>query len=132
MPQTPPAATAETEKKKSNWPSLHTPEFPRPPWSTHRAEAQKTEPPRNSWVDQTPTPPKPSTWESMKSSTKTAWGKTVDAFKPDDKVKKPESSHLARREVKPSFWKRMFGAKEAELQQPQTVPEWMAQKRLDP
>ena len=29
------------------------------------------------------------------------------------------------------WYKRMFGAK-TELQQPQTVPQWMAQKRLDP
>ncbi len=54
---------------------------------------------------------------------------------PDDKAKKPAETtppHVARREVSPPFWKKVFGAKEPELQQPQTVPQWMAQKRLDP
>jgi hypothetical protein len=39
---------------------------------------------------------------------------------------------LTARQTSPPFWKKMFGAKEPELQQPQTVPQWMAQKRLDP
>jgi hypothetical protein len=39
---------------------------------------------------------------------------------------------VASRETSPPFWKKMFGAKEPAMQQPQTVPQWMAQKRLDP
>lgn len=139
LPQSTPDATADVAKNKVNWPKLHTPEFPRPPWSPTRQQAKAAEPPRNSWVDQAPVTPKPSPWQSVKNganrastSTKVAWGKTVDAITPGDQMKKPESSHFARREVKPSLWKRMLGANEAELQQPQTVPEWMAQKRLDP
>ena len=67
------------------------------------------------------------------TSTKSAWQKTKDALTPGDEKPQPKASspRIAKRDVEPSFWKRMFGAK-SELQQPQTVPEWMAQQRLDP
>jgi hypothetical protein len=51
---------------------------------------------------------------------------------PGGKAASDSGSRVARREVKPSFWKRMLGAKEPEIQNPQTIPQWMAQKRLDP
>jgi hypothetical protein len=72
------------------------------------------------------------------ASTKAAWHKTVAALTPGDAAKRadyskqPSGSHMARRDLKPPLWKRMLGAKEPELNQPQTVPEWMAQKRVDP
>jgi hypothetical protein len=66
--------------------------------------------------------------------TKSAYHKTVAALTPASKSKPVAANppQVARRETQPSMWKRMFGAKQPELQQPQTVPQWMAQKRLDP
>jgi hypothetical protein len=66
--------------------------------------------------------------------TKSAYHKTVAALTPSSKAKPAAAKppQVARRETQPSMWKRMFGAKQPELQQPQTVPQWMAQKRLDP
>ena len=73
---------------------------------------------------------------SVAAGTKSAWHKTVAAVTPGSSCEKDgeadPSPQVASRETSPPFWKKMFGAKEPELQQPQTVPQWMAQKRLDP
>jgi hypothetical protein len=73
---------------------------------------------------------------SVAASTKSAWHKTVAAVTPGTAAKKTVTSdpspRVASRATSPPFWKKMFGAKEPELQHPQTVPQWMAQKRLDP
>jgi hypothetical protein len=70
---------------------------------------------------------------SVAATTKSAWNKTVAAVTPSSKTTtvKPDP-RLTARQTSPPFWKKMFGAREPELQQPQTVPQWMAQKRLDP
>jgi hypothetical protein len=149
MPTSPPDANADshwmlnTPKKKVSWPSLHMPSMPKA-LSSKSAPATKAEANKNKWADKTPVAPKTSPMQSVKngahsvaSSTKSAWHKTVAAVTPGakttDKSKKPAAgSQLAQRDVSPPFWKKMLGAKEPEMQQPQTVPQWMAQKRLDP
>jgi hypothetical protein len=66
------------------------------------------------------------------TSTKNAWHKTVDVLTPGESTTASASrSKLAHRPVKPPFWKRMMGQND-ELQGPQTVPEWMAQQRVQP
>ncbi len=125
-----------TKKTKVSWPKFQMPELPKP---KSAATATKTEK-KNTWVDKAPEPPKPSPFDSVKkgansvaASTKSAWNKTVDAVTPGDKAKKaPPSPRLAQRETSPPFWKKMFGAKEPEMQQPQTVPQWMAQRGVGP
>jgi hypothetical protein len=129
-----------TPKKKVSWPSLHMPKA----LASKSAPATKAEANKNKWAEKTPVVPKPSPMQSVKNgahsvanSTKSAWHKTVAAVTPGDKSaeksKKPApGSQVARRDVSPPFWKKMLGAKEPEMQQPQTVPQWMAQKRLDP
>ena len=123
-----------THKTKVSWPKLHMPES----WT---AKSKATKEKKNTWVDKTPEPPKPSMTDSVKkgansvaTSTKSAWNKTVEAVTPGDKAKKtaPPSPYVAKRETSPPFWRKMLGAKEPEMQQPQTVPQWMAQRRVDP
>jgi hypothetical protein len=103
--------------------------------------AQKAEPDatRNSWLEKTPAEPKPSPLkpladgaQKVSRSTKAAWNKTVDALTPGEPTPPPpgSSSRIAKRDGQPTFWQRVFGQQE-ELQQPQTVPEWMSQKRVD-
>jgi hypothetical protein len=146
MPTSPPDANSDnhwmlnTPKKKVSWPSLH---FPKA-LSSKSAPASNPEVNKNKWAEKTPAAPKPSPMQSVKngahsvaSGTKSAWHKTVAAVTPGDKTadkskQAAPGSHVARRDVSPPFWKKMLGAKEPELQQPQTVPQWMAQKRLDP
>jgi len=125
-------------KGKVSWPHLNKdlskggPLFP--------SKKKEENPARNSWVEKTPEPPKPSPMKPLSdgahkfsASTKSAWHKTVDALTPGEPEAKPKatSPRIAKREVQPPFWKRMFGASN-EPQQPKTVPEWMAQQRLDP
>jgi hypothetical protein len=120
-------------KGKISWPKLNKPK------TGFFAEKPAPEPSRNSWVDQ-PITPKPSPFkpltdgaQKVSNSTKSAWHKTVDALTPGEaeQARSNTSSRVAKREIEPPLWKRMFGAK-SELQGPQTVPEWMAQQRLDP
>ena len=133
-----------TPKKKVSWPKLHMPEMPKS-LSSKSAPAAKTEANKNKWADKAPVTPKTSPMQSVKKGansvaegTKSAWHKTVAAVTPGSGAKttpkaaaKP-APQVASRETSPPFWKKMFGAKEPAMQQPQTVPQWMAQKRLDP
>ena len=131
-----------TPKKKVSWPKLHMPELPKAKTSNSTAAA-KPEVKKNKWAEQEPVKPKTSPMQSVKngansvaSGTKSAWNKTVAAVTPGDKAKKTAkpapAPHVASRATSPPLWKKMFGAKEPEMQQPQTVPDWLAQKRLDP
>jgi hypothetical protein len=93
---------------------------------------------RNAWVEKPPTTPKPSPLESLSDGahrvgnrTRAVWRKTVDAVTPGAEDHRT-GSHIASRDVKPPFWKRMFAAQEPEPQGPQTIPQWMAQDRVDP
>lgn len=143
LPQSPPDSNEHwmlnTPKKKVSWPKLHMPELSKPRLPSALSSAKKpTEPSLNSWA-QPPAPPKPGPLQSMKNGanrvtagTKSAWHKTVAAVTPGDNSKKETSARVAKRDTQPSLWQRMMGAKQPELQPPQTVPQWMAQKRLDP
>ena len=53
----------------------------------------------------------------------------MDVLTPGDSADR--DSQVASRDAKPSLWKRMFGP-EPEPQGSQTIPEFMAQERLDP
>jgi hypothetical protein len=130
-----------TPKKKVSWPKLHMPEMPKALSSKPAATTKEAS--KNKWVDKTPVTPKASPIQSVKkgassvaAGTKSAWHKTVAAVTPGAAAKKPAkpepSPRVAARETSPPLWKKMFGAKEPAIQQPQTVPQWMAQKRLDP
>ena len=148
LPATPSDANSDshwmlnTPKKKVSWPKLHMPEMPKA-LSSKPATAPKTEANKNKWVDKAPVTPKTSPMQSVKkgansvaTGTESAWHKTVAAVTPGPAAKttaKPAPApQVASRETSPPFWKKMFGAKEPAMQQPQTVPQWMAQKRLDP
>lgn len=130
-----------TPKKKVSWPKLHMPEMPKA--LSSKSAATTKEASKNKWVDKAPVTPKTSPMQSVKkgansvaAGTKSAWHKTVAAVTPGPTAKKtakPDPSpRVASRQTSPPFWKKMFGAKEPAMQQPQTVPQWMAQKRLDP
>jgi hypothetical protein len=144
LPQSPPDSNEHwmlnTQKKKVSWPKLHMPELSKPhvPGAVASAKKPTTEPSHNSWA-QAPAAPKPGPLQSVKdganrvtAGTKSAWHKTVAAVTPGDKSKKETSARVAKRDPQPSLWKRMMGPKQPEVQPPQTVPQWMAQKRLDP
>jgi hypothetical protein len=130
-----------TPKKKVSWPKLHMPEMPKA--LSSKSTSAKAEASKNRWVEKAPVTPKASPMQSVKKGansvaegTKSAWHKTVAAVTPGKAAKKTVTSdpspRVASRSTSPPFWKKMFGAKEPELQHPQTVPQWMAQKRLDP
>lgn len=150
MPTTPSAnddshGTANSSKKKFAWPSLHMPALSSKP-AAATTTSPKAEANKNKWVDKPAVTPKTSPMDPVKKGahsvaegTKSAWHKTVAAVTPGSTPKKPAAKpaakpapRIASRETSPPFWKKMFGAKEPEMQQPQTVPQWMAQKRLDP
>jgi hypothetical protein len=123
---------------KVSWPHLTMPKLPST--STSTADTKKSEPKHNSWVEKTPTPPKPSPMKSVtdeahkvSKATKDTWHKTVNAITPGSSTpaKADNSPRVAKKEMDSPWYKRMFGIK-PEVQQPQTVPQWMAQQRLDP
>jgi hypothetical protein len=123
-------------KRKIGWPQLTKPQMPKTGLFAQKAEPDAT---RNSWLEKTPAEPKPSPLkpladgaQKVSRSTKAAWHKTVDAFTPGEPAPPTPStsSRIAKRDGQPTFWQRVFGQQE-ELQQPQTVPEWMSQKRVD-
>jgi hypothetical protein len=124
-----------TPKKKISWPKLEWPKS-----LSSKAPAPKGET-KNRWVEKAPAP-KTSPMQSVKkgahsvaTTTKSAWNKTLAAVTPKSSVNKASvrpDPKLTARQTSPPFWKKMMGAKEPELQQPQTVPQWMAQKRIDP
>ena len=131
LPTSPDAAAAA--KKKSSW--LHLPKL------TSSEKKTKAESTRNAWAAKpaaktSSSPLKPVTDGAHKvtEGTKAAWHKTVTALTPGGKSKPQPapSPQVANREAQPSFWKRMTGSKQPATQQAQTVPQWMAQKRLDP
>jgi hypothetical protein len=141
-----PSGSADTPKKehwmfsspngKVSWPRLTKPHMPKTGLFAEKAQPDAT---RNSWAEKTPAPPKPSPLKPLtdgahkvSKSTKDAWNKTVKALKPGESTPPASSSaRIAKRDAQPSLWKRMFGGKQ-EIQQPQTVPEWMAQRRVEP
>jgi hypothetical protein len=125
---------------KVSWPHLTMPKLPSS--STSTADKKKSETKHNSWVEKTPTLPKPSPMKAVSEqahkvtkATKDTWHKTVDAVTPGSSTPPQNNSNnsprIAKKEMDPPWYKRMFGAK-SELQPPQTVPQWMAQQRLDP
>jgi hypothetical protein len=132
----------ESPTSKVSWPRIHMPEFSLPKPHLPRPQLWPSEPEvneaRNAWVQDNPNPNRPSPLQAVKQgaqrvgdSTRRAWHKTVDVLTPGDPPNST-SSRIARRDVKPPFWKRMFGADETQSQSPRTVTEWMAQERLDP
>jgi hypothetical protein len=141
LPQTP--ATTEEERRwmlssqnaKMSWPRLQAPKLKMPPSPfPSRSDLDRA---RNSWVEKSPDPAKPSPLQAMKDgagrfkkSTREAWDKTVDALKPGEPTDAP-SSRVASTDKRP-FWKRMFFVEPSPPQGPQTMSEWIAQDRIDP
>jgi hypothetical protein len=126
---------------KVSWPHLTMPKMPSLSGSSSDTK-KPADTKHNSWVEKTPTPTKPSPMKSVtdeahkvSKATKNAWHKTVNAVTPGSstpaKSNTDNSPRIAKKEMDPPWYKKMFGAK-TELEQPQTVPQWMAQKRLDP
>jgi hypothetical protein len=130
----------ESPLAKVSWPRVHLPEVPKPQLPTPRLWPKKSEvdAARNTWVEESPDPERPSPLQAMtdgarrvRHSTRAAWDKTVDVVTQTDRANS-DSSRVARREARPPLWKRMFGGEEQQTQGPQTVTEWMAQERLEP
>lgn len=124
----------KSSKSKVSWPHLTKPSNPLAKKETPANAA------KNSWAEKQPTPPKPSLMKpvtdgahKVAQGTKNVWHKTVNALTPGKSEPSPHSpsSHVAKHDAEPSFWQKMFGSKE-EVKQPETVPQWMAQKRLEP
>ena len=123
---------------KVSWPRIHLPEVPslqRPQFWPKKSDVDAA---RNAWAEQNPTATQPSPLQAVADgarrvgdSTRAAWHKTVDAITPGDSSD-GNNSRIARRQARPPFWKRMFGAEQWQPEGPQTVTEWMAQERLDP
>lgn len=89
--------------------------------------------PRNTWAQQPASAEtqadNASTWESMKTSTRNAWTKTVDFVTPGDET---EPTVVASK-PRSSWWQKMWGSDDRKGKEgPQTITEWMAQDRIDP
>ena len=122
---------------KVGWPHLTKPHLPTTGPFAQKTPADAT---RNSWVEKTPTPTKPSPLKpitdgahKVAKSTRNAWHKTVAALTPGNPAPVPRSSsssRIAKHDVQPPFWKRMF-ADEPESRGSQTVPGFIAQQRVD-
>jgi hypothetical protein len=145
QPVTPQASSAEPERRwmiesplaKISWPRVHLPELPRPQMPQLWPKKSEVDDARNAWVDKTPNPNRLSPLQAVTDgarrvgdSTRAAWDKTVDTFTPGPT--RSSSSRIARSDVRPPFWKRMFSADKTQKERPQTMPQWMAQERLDP
>ncbi len=130
----------ESPWAKVSWPSFHLPRFssPEPDATGHVPPAREASKPRNTWVEPTPESVEPSPLEAMKdsarrvrNSTKNAWDRTVDVLTPGSSSPSTSArSSIAQRQVRPPFWKRMLA--DEQQKEPETVPEWMAQERLNP
>lgn len=121
---------------KVEWPQLTMPKPQMPQLWPNREQAEAT---RNAWAGKSPDPQPATPLQAMRDgahrvgeSTRTAWHKTVDTLFPSARMEHNTGAHIAQREIKPPFWKRMFGSQEPEPEGPQTIPQWMAQDRLDP
>jgi hypothetical protein len=139
---TSPSTTPETASKenwmlssrgsKIGWPRLNR---PKTGIFAAKPDADKT---RNSWVEQTPAQPKPSPFKpitdgakKVSKNTKEAWHKTVHALTPgESETPRSSSSRVAKRDAKPSMWQRMFATEPEKGSE--TIPEFMAQQRLNP
>jgi hypothetical protein len=135
MPQ---SSTDATNAANGNSSWFHLPHWA--PFGSYPQQPQMN-PQRNAWATRN-APPKtpPSPLQSVKNGahkvvagTKAAYHKTIAALTPGGTSKRnPSTGHFATSDTRPPFWKRMFGVTQPEPQQPQTIPQWMAQKRLDP
>jgi hypothetical protein len=123
---------------KVSWPRLQFPEVAKSPLPRPWPKKSEAAAPRNAWAEEPPITPEPTSpmqavtdgARRVGDSTRAAWHKTIDVLTPGGASSKT-SSRVARRDAKSSWWGRMLGA-EDEKQGPQTIPEWMAQERLDP
>jgi hypothetical protein len=119
---------------KVSWPRFHMPELPKPKLpASPLPKRTEANPNRNAWAEPGPGPLKPSPMRRFGQSTRSAWGKTVDALTPGDQSKSNDpSSRVARRDDR-SMWSRMFGSNEPkEKEGSQTIGEFIAQERIDP
>jgi hypothetical protein len=139
---TPPATNRILPEKEPSffpgfaWPEFQMPYFPKPRMPSLPGK-QELDQARNTWVEPSPEPAKPSPWQAVnmgatrvKESSANAWHKTVDLLTPGSDDTPPARTRVAQRE--PSLWNRWFSSGETEREGPQTVPEWMAQERIKP
>jgi hypothetical protein len=125
-----------------SWPRIHMPEFsfpkpnlPRPHFGPRKSEVDDA---RNSWVQKSPDPARPTPLQAMQQgaqrvgdSTRTAWRKTVDALTPGE-APSASDPRVANRAQEPTLWQRMRGAQPKQKQGSQTISEFIAQERLNP
>ena len=125
---------------KVSWPRFHLPEVPKPhlPGAQLWPKKSTADADHNAWLEPDPGSKQSSPMQAMAGGarrvadgSRAAWEKTVDALTPGDSSSRT-SSRVARRDTRPSWWKRMFAVEDRQPQGPQTVTEWMAQERLDP
>jgi len=120
-----------------SWPRIHIPTMPRLPRPQLWPRKNEVDEARNAWVQTSPDPARPSPLQAVRQgaqrvgeSTRSAWRKTVDVLTPGD-ASSADSSRMAQRETQP-FWRRVFTVEEPAPKGPRTIPEWLAQERLEP
>lgn len=125
-----------------HWPEFHMPEIvipkptlPRPSLWFGKSDVEEA---RNTWVQESPDPERPSPLQAVTdgvrqvgASTRAAWRKTVNVFTPGQRS--DASPRYAQRDSQPSFWRRMFAVEDRKAPEgPRTVTEWMEQERIKP
>lgn len=113
MPVTP-TETTTTPASPWSWikmpkitmPKIEMPKMPTDPFAPVKASARK-----------------------VKDGTKRAWEGTKELFTFGGPATDEPTERVASKPESPSIWSRMFGRAEEEPEGPQTVADWMAQKR---
>lgn len=124
------------------WPTMKMPQLGRSKTNSPQQQLGATSPSAagqpNSWVEKQPEPPRASPTQMVANGahrvaegTRSAWRKTVDLVTPGEPTP-TTPPRFAEQEPRRPLWDRMFGPKEPEPQGAQTIPQWMAQDRVDP
>lgn len=107
-----------------------TSEDPQDPWGWLKMPTVTM--PKVSWpkMPADPLAPVKSSARKVGDGGKKAWEGTKELFTGGAKPQKP-ATRVANAGEPPSMWDRLTGGKKEEPQGPQTVKEWMSQKRVD-
>ena len=130
----------ESPTSKVSWPRIHMPEFslpkPRLPRPQLWPREEQVNEARNAWVQENPDPSRPSPLQAVKQgaqrvgdSTRRAWHKTVDVLTPGDAS---AAIQLPNRPSGNQATVLETDVGSGRAAGPRTIPEWMAQERLDP
>lgn len=107
-----------------------TPEDSQDPWGWLKMPSVTM--PKVSWpkLPADPLAPIKSSARKVSDGSKKAWEGTKEIFTGGSKDEQP-AARVAKAPESPSMWERLVGKKQEEPEGPQTINEWMSQKRVE-